>query len=255
MISRNYLTFPLYAPYIIRLFRNWPLYLLNYLSRRKSPAEYWLRNGFCLIDATGTLAGTIAVVFIRKEYGIPVGMKTIVDVGANMGAFALYSAWHSPNARIYCYEPESQNFAYLKQNMIRNSLQNRVRLFRNAVASQSGSRRIFVRESAIHSLVSNGMDERYETVDCTTLGDICETHGLHKIDLLKVNCEGTEYEIFENCSDKYFERITNIRLEYHDIGNRAKNGSYLVNFLINKGFGIQRFSTYPDGSGFIWAKH
>ena len=61
MISQHYFTFPFQIPRVIGQIRNWPLYLSNYLLRRKQPAEYEMRNGFRLIDGRGTLAGTIAV--------------------------------------------------------------------------------------------------------------------------------------------------------------------------------------------------
>ena len=76
---------------------------------------------------------------------------------------------------------------------------------------------------------------------------------LETIDLLKINCEGSEYEILETCTDAEFERIASIRLEYHNMDYPNKNGDSLARFLEARGYKIQRFSQYRGSSGFIWA--
>ena len=58
-----------------------------------------------LRDKEGTLSGTIAVVFIRKQYGSIEGKSTIVEIGANVGTFAIYAASANPSVRLYSYEP------------------------------------------------------------------------------------------------------------------------------------------------------
>lgn len=253
MISQHYFSFPLYIPRICRLFSNWPLYIFNYVSRRKRPTEYKLRNGYRLVDGTGTLAGTIAVVFVRREYGPMQQFRTIVDIGANMGSFAVYAAQLSPNVKIYCYEPEQQNFAFLKQNIAINSLEGRVVAFQCAVASSSGQRNLAVGESPMHSLVTVAGQTAHQMVKCTTLSDIFITHRLEMVDLLKMNCEGAEYEIFDSCSRVDFERISNIRLEYHNLDTLKRNGNSLSRFLEGQGYRIERFTRYRGKSGFIWA--
>src|SRR5690348_16146894 len=103
MVSQHYFTFPFQIPRVVAEISNWPQYLSNYLLRRRQPAEYRLRKGFRLIDSRGTLAGTIAVVFVRREYGPMEDYRTIVDIGANMGTFTVYAALKCPTAKIYCF--------------------------------------------------------------------------------------------------------------------------------------------------------
>ncbi len=253
MISQHYLTFPFYIPLVCTLFKNWPLFLFNYLFRRTQPAEYRFRNGKRLIDGTGTLAGTIAVVFIRREYGEIDKFQTILDIGANMGSFMLYAAMSNLVSKIYCYEPVPQNFTLLTQNIEINSLMSRVFAFQYAVADNSAPMDILLSASPLHSFYGVNKGSEIEKVDCITMRGIIEHHGLEKIDLLKMNCEGAEYEIFENCSPDEFERIFNIRLEYHNLGASERNGDSLVRLLTKQGYSIQRFTRYKNVSGFIWA--
>ena len=253
MISRNYFTFPFYLPRICRLWSNWPEYLVNYLLRRSTPAEYRMRNGTKLIDGSGDSAGTLAVVFVRREYGCLERFRTIVDIGANMGSFAVYAAQSCPDARIYCYEPEELNFGLLRRNIGVNGLEGRVATFQCAVASRSGRRDLVVGESLLNSFHIASAGSSIQTVDCTTLRDIFVRQELDIIDLLKINCEGAEYEILEGCSSADFDRIANIRLEYHNLDAPRRDGDSLSRFLQDRGYSIERFTRYSSTSGFIWA--
>lgn len=253
MISQHYFTFVFYLPRICRQISNWPSYLWNYLSRRKQPAEYRLRNGFRLIDGTGTLAGTIAVVFVRREYGRLSDLRTIVDIGANMGSFTIYAAMNYPKAKIYSFEPEKRNFGFLRQNIAINSLEKRVYTFQCAVSSSPGQREMTIRTSPLNTLVIENGESALQTVDCVSLQSILKDQGLDTIDLLKMNCEGAEYEIFENCAPADFARLLNIRLEYHNLDSGKRNGDSLAKFLEKQGYRIERFTRYRGVSGFIWA--
>jgi FkbM family methyltransferase len=253
MISQHFFTFPFYLPRLVRTIENWPAYVFNYLTRRKVPASYRLRNGFRLEDGTGTLAGTIAVVFVRQEYGPLHDFKTIVDIGANMGSFTINAARLCPRARIFSYEPVEQNFGFLSRNVAINALEDRVTLVQAAVAARVGEMEISLDESPLHSLVIGEKGANRQSVRCTTLEEILSHHNLESVDLLKVNCEGAEYEIFETCPDEILRRIANIRLEYHNLAIGNRNGDALADLLRKRGYQIERFTRYKNVSGFIWA--
>jgi len=212
-----------------------------------------MRNGVRLVDGQGTLAGTIAVVFIRREYGTVEDFQTIVDIGANVGSFAVFAAQSNPAAQIYCYEPEQQNFDSLGRNIRINKLEDQVSAFQCAVASDCGQRELAVTESLSNSfhMIPDGAD--MQTVPCTTLGEILDRNNLDRLDLLKLNCEGAEYEILEGCPISDLNRISNIRLEYHNLDSIHKNGQSLSGFLKGRGYRIERFTRYLKTSGFIWA--
>jgi FkbM family methyltransferase len=253
MITQNYFTFPFYIPRICSLWRNWPEYLFNYVLRRHKPAEYRTRAGFRVIDGEGSLAGTLAQVFVRREYGSLERFRTIVDIGANMGGFAVYAAQSCPDARIYCYEPEQQNFGLLKQNIEINGLEGRVSAFQCAVASINDRRELVVGKSPLNSFHITSDGASRQIVNCKTLRDIRADQRLEAIDLLKMNCEGAEYEILEGCSETDLDRIANIRLEYHILDAQSRNGESLSRWLETRGYRIERFTRRLKESGFIWA--
>jgi FkbM family methyltransferase len=260
MLLKNALLLPFYLPRILGLFSNWPEYLTNYLLRKRRPTTYTLRNGFRLIDGTGTLAGTIAVVFVRHEYGpLDPDYRTIVDIGANMGCFTVFAAKECPKARILSFEPEQNNFRYLNQNIQTNALESRITSFQCAVAGEGGAREIVIDASPLHTLLTTAGVGKMQKVQCTTIRDIMGENGLETIDFMKINCEGAEYEILGNCSQEDLSRIRRLHLEYHNFDTAQRNGKALAALLKTKGFAVERFTTYINhrgifsASGFIWA--
>jgi len=253
MITQNYFTLPFYIPRICRLWSNWPEYLLNYVLRRRRPAVYRMRKGLMVLDTTGSLPGTLAEVFVRRRYGSVAGFRTIVDVGANVGSFAVYAAQASPGARIFCYEPEPQNFVRLRQNLRINGLDERVAAFQCAVSSSGEPRNLGVGVSQLNSFEYLRGGANYQVVACTTLRDIRAEHRLDRLDLLKMNCEGAEYEILDACSNSDLEGILNIRLEYHNLDGKSRNGEYLRRWLQARGYRIERFTRRLTDSGYICA--
>ena len=260
MRLKNALLLLFYLPRVLRLFSNWPEYLTNYALRKRRPATYTLRNGFRLADGTGTLAGTIAVVFVRHEYGrLDPDYRTIVDIGANMGCFTVFAAKECPQARILSFEPEQNNFQYLTQNIQTNALENRITAFRCAVAREGGTREIAIDASPLHTLLITPGGRKVQKVQCTTIRDIMRESGLERIDFMKMNCEGAEYEILGDCSQEDLARIRRLRIEYHNFDTGQRNGKALAALLEKSGFQIERYTTYVvhqgifSEAGFIWA--
>ena len=253
MITQNYFTLPFYVPRICRLWTNWPEYLLNYGLRRQRPTQYQLRSGLRLIDATGTLPGTLAEVFVRRRYGTVARFRTIVDVGANVGSFAVYAAQSSPRARIFCYEPEAENFQRLRRNLSINGLERRVNAVQSAVGSSIAPRTLTLSVSQCNAFDDLRDGAHHQVVACTTLQEIRREHGLDTLDLLKMNCEGAEYEILGACSRADYDGILNIRLEYHNLDGVSRNGESLRRHLEARGYTIERVTRRLTDSGFIWA--
>lgn len=243
-----------FVPTIFRTVENWPSYLLDYAGLVTRGNTYHLRNGLVIEDREGTLTGTIAVVFIRREYGDVSGRSTIVDIGANLGVFTLCAASESRNATVYAYEPSRTNFEMLVRNVEANQLSDRVKTFEQGVAAVAGDRVLHTSQSNLHTLFDGDQPAETATIACTSLEGIFEDNGLERIDLLKVNCEGAEYEIFYSAEASLLRRIDDIRLEYHELDSDQCNGAALRRFLEASGYSITRFTVDARKAGFIWAQ-
>jgi hypothetical protein len=65
-----------------------------------------------------------------------------------------------------------------------------------------------------------------------------DEHGLRTVNLLKVDCEGAEYEIFRKLAPEHWSRIERIAMEFHDLrpGDRHEE---LVEILKQHGFHVE----------------
>lgn len=163
-------------------------------------------------------------IFVRRCYHLPKSCRTILDAGANVGLFAIWAAREIPSARILSLEPCPPTFEVLEKNIDQNNLHRQVRPFRCALAAQTGQR--FLRgggESPHRSLVLEGMSESKEhviPVPSVTLADFLRAEQLDAIDLLKMDIEGSEWEVLFSTSPVVLGNIRHIVLEYHEVSAR-----------------------------------
>ncbi len=161
-------------------------------------------------------------IFLRDEYrlgALPGKLGTVIDLGANVGLFAARVA---PRAeRVLCYEPVPANFAQLERNVaaFRN-----VTPFCAAVSGASGTLRIFQPTSAAlsgrhsaYSDVNAHLSGRYDEVPAFSLDEVFARNAIERCDLLKIDVEGSEYEIVHGASDATLARTQRIYGEYHDV--------------------------------------
>jgi FkbM family methyltransferase len=140
---------------------------------------------------------TVTEVFCRRDYGDG-GGEVVVDLGANIGISALFFLTRRPDARVYCHEPDPRNAARLRSNLER--FVNRYRLAEVAVSVSSG-RAAFVQEQTGRysglAEISTRTGREIE-VECRemakVLGDVLAIED--RIDLLKIDTEGNESELF-----------------------------------------------------------
>lgn len=244
-----------YLPAIIYKIKNWPTYMLDYLWFKDKNKKYFFRNGIVICDREGTVAGTIAVVFIRKHYGNINNCSVIIDIGANVGVFSIYAAIESKNAMVYGFEPVVENYELLKQNINSNDLDSRIKTFNLGVASKTEERKIYISSSPLHSIVDNNANQCSERIIyCTSLEDIIKNNYLSKIDLLKINCEGAEYEILYSTDKECFDKIFDIRLEYHNMDTKNKNINRLKDFLESMGYQTIKLFENSKDDGFLWMR-
>ena len=72
-------------------------------------------------------------------------------------------------------------------------------------------------------------------------------------DILKIDCEGAEFEILYNLPQEYFKRIEKIRLEYHNhLSDKKNNSEYLMEFLKKNGFKVTKNKKCSDYNGDLW---
>lgn len=167
-------------------------------------------------------ARIVREIFVDKPYVRHVSLRpnpTVVDVGGYIGDFCLYAVKYLDAERVIVYEPTAENFEILRRNVEDNGYGDRIVAVNEAV-SDSGEVVLNLQildgeEVHVSSyLYGNGIQRK---VPAVTLSELLVTHALDTIDLLKVDCEGGEYDILPEVPGEVLDRIENIVFEYHRV--------------------------------------
>ncbi len=183
---------------------------------------------------------------------------TIVDVGAATGDFAVHAAARCPRGVVHAFEPLPEAFGRLEEHLRVNGVGN-VRAEAQAIAAREGHLALYTVTglSGQHRTAGDGSVAagRPVAVRATTLSRVFERHGIARCDLLKLDCEGAEFEILLSAPDDLLARIARIVLEYHDHVT-AHTHEDLAARLAERGF---RVRTRPNPAwkelGFLYAEN
>jgi FkbM family methyltransferase len=135
---------------------------------------------------------------------------TIMDVGANIGMASILFARKYPSAKIIAIEPEPSNFAALVKNTLRYT---NIVPIQAALWKENGH--VALGESEAHpkgafEIVEGGA----ERVRAITMETLMRETGISSIDLLKMDIEGAEREVFKDCA--WIKHVGVIAIELHD---------------------------------------
>lgn len=252
---------------LIRRISNWPRYWAHRLpNRENSVYRFRTRGGGFILDVPDQLMSVFKGLFMRDEYNIDsiiprLGPEPIVvDVGANAGYFSFLVLSNVPAARIYAFEPFPPNYELLQKNVEQNpqSLE-RIATFPHAVGGegQTNLRLYYSRDDRYSFMASSDKDlfggELVSIdVEVLSLPDIMNKQALPRIDLLKLDCEGSEFDILLNTPQRIFDRIGEIVLEVHESPAFDRSRSDLASFLQSMGYAIDAMSL-TDRLSMMWA--
>jgi FkbM family methyltransferase len=196
---------------------------------------------FVDIATSRTLEYVIEDLFEKDEYGFASlnfsPGDIVVDIGANVGAVSIYLAKKYPDIQVYSFEAHPINYKNLLQNIELNNVYN-IRPFNLAVSSvdnQSVSITLAQNNSGSSSLfIVNPEDPLTATVKTISLDSIIRDNSIAKINFLKLDCEGSEFDILENSKLIHQILIENISAEIHTyMSSKNKNVDNLVELINN----------------------
>lgn len=153
----------------------------------------------------------------------------IYDCGANVGTSCAYFKYLFPSSRIVAFEPNIKIADYLEKNLIRNSIQD-IEVVRKAV---------WIDESGIDLGIENAdgssifLDKDRTKVDSVRLKHYLEKES--RIDMLKVDIEGAEINVFQDCSNS-LKNVQNIFIEFHSYRDNPQKVSEIISVLEKAGF-------------------
>jgi FkbM family methyltransferase len=247
-----------YLPLAITKVRNWPAFMFHYALGLKPKGAYVFCNGAQLIISRAIDHVPIIEIFLNEDYGTISDKSVVIDLGANIGVFTIYATTTARSVRVYAYEPCPDFCAILKENVRLNRRNETVHCFNLAVASEVGTRDLYMSggEFFFPTLIGATNHENQERVEvrCTTLAQIMESNHLEHVDLLKMDCEGAEYEILYSTPCARLQRIGEIRMEYHNLDSGERHVDGLQRFFTKNGFTVTHLQPTSETNGTLWVE-
>ena len=240
-----------------KIFKNWYSYPKLYYNLVKDEfAVFETKNNLQIkirVDSTDLMA--LTNVWMIKEYEIEKfhinKNDIIIDIGAHIGLFSLLVSKSCSDGKIFSFEPIQENFNLLVDNLKSNKLNN-VFPFNLAVAKNTSDVKLFLdNDDSAHSIF--GKDTNFVSVKAISLQKIFDENDINFCKILKLDCEGAEYEIIDSLPDKYFDKIENIIIEYHLADSKPELVKNLIMKIKNAGFKITTRPHYND-MGFLIAE-
>jgi FkbM family methyltransferase len=183
---------------------------------------------------------TFEEVFLSNIYNtlLPFEPKTIVDAGANVGLASAFFKLKYPNSEIVAIEIENRNVEMIKKNT--QSFKN-VTVLERALYNKKAFFKIEDPYNATNSFQIKEVaeTEKYD-IQSITLDEIIETNNWETIDVLKIDIEGAEKQLFEENYKDWLPRTKVIMVETHD--RMMPKCSYTVMKTINE-FNFILFTT------------
>jgi FkbM family methyltransferase len=162
-----------------------------------------------------------------------------MDIGAHVGAFTLFAAGRATQARIIAVEPEQGNFALLKRNIEMNGFTGRIAAENIGIGSGEDSPLYDASGEHRSEPVALGSSGEPLLIHTVTLAALLEKYSVARLDLLRLDCEGAEYDALYSLSDDTLRRIRCIAMEYHHVTlNPAYRSDTLIAFLTSKSFRV-----------------
>jgi FkbM family methyltransferase len=178
----------------------------------------------------------------------------VIDIGANIGAWVLRLAEQHPQVTGVCYEPDPAAASYLTRNLEVNGLAARVGVRSEAVSDQTGTALLHQAEpgdgtSSLRSVSHVSHFQRETRVPTVSFSDAIE-HVTGDVSLLKIDCEGAEYDIVKSSPPDAWQRVKRIVVEYHPAPPEKVEA--LRARLTELGFSVIKERLRGDGEGTLW---
>jgi FkbM family methyltransferase len=171
--------------------------------------KIWLRGNTSDID-------TFVQVIYEQSYNISLEFEPfmIIDLGSNIGLTTLYFKNRFPQAKVLALEPETENFKLLKKN---TQFYSDIDCFNLAIWNKSTY--LSVENIGLDNwgfIVSETDTDTNNCVTSITMSELINKNNIKCIDILKIDIEGSEKELFESPCDDWLKITKVIIIELHD---------------------------------------
>lgn len=154
-------------------------------------------------------------VFLQDEYNIQLNdkPKIIIDGGANIGLFAIKMKNDYADAKIICIEPDPENFAMLNKNL---SPYTNISFENCGIWNRDTKLKVYDKYNLGKWGIIVEEDAEKGNINAISIGTLCKKYSLDTIDILKLDVEGSEKQIFSDNYKEWLPKVKMIIIELHD---------------------------------------
>ena len=181
-------------------------------------------------------------VFLEQDYDFEIDFRPqfIIDCGANIGLSSLFFQKKYPGAQIIAVEPEKSNFEMLQMNT--KSYSN-IECLNYGIWNRNVNLKITEQSKEKDKwgfTVTETQEEGNGAIKAITISEIMKRYGKNEIDILKMDIEGSELEVFSSNYEDWLPKTKIIMMELHD-RERKGCGKAFFQSLFNYDFSINQY--------------
>jgi FkbM family methyltransferase len=178
--------------------------------------------------------GDMISTFLDNDYGsLPVRGRVVLDIGANIGDTPIYFALRGAS-KVIGLEPFPKTYEMAKKNIELNNVSDRVTLLLAGCAANQGH--IIIDPNYLSSITSTLADFKQGIkVPLLTLDNILNENNLLSGEvILKMDCEGCEYDTILSASEDTLEKFSHMQIEYHygykNLREKLEKSGFIVSY-------------------------
>lgn len=162
--------------------------------------------------------------YIDRLYDGDYYEKSVIDIGGYIGETALFFAQRGAR-RVFCVEPAPDNFRLLEQNISQSSFKDKIVRIQAAILDREGSIGFYIDNqnfpsyhvASYHNFMKGYLDNAiiYDT-KAISFQRLLEYTQIEEVDVVKLDCEGSEYDILLGTPDSVLRRVKQYIVEYHN---------------------------------------
>lgn len=200
------------------------------------------KTPFVEVRVNSTDLPTLRQVFFDEEYRFNLNNpSTIIDLGANVGYASLYFKLHNPNATIIAVEPDINNFNQLVRNTKKFK---EIHCINKAVWSDERELYLDISPSLGDWGIQVTEEVKKNKVQTISIPKLMQEFNLKSIDVLKIDIETAEEEIFKDCG--WINHVKILVVETHDRFKEASSNNFIK--AISK---LPRFNIALSGENIV----
>ena len=185
----------------------------EFFTKGKYPCILEMKNGMKIKLYSHGDFSTLNLVFCREDYLADKKIKTIVDIGSNIGISALYWIYKNPKAQVYCFEPSKINYERLIKNT--KNFRKNIEINKYAISDFNGKSKLYISKNGVNDSIIEISSKKFQKIRVMEINHVLERifKKHKKIDIVKIDAEGCDKSILKKIKKKYLKKIRIINIE------------------------------------------